>query len=78
MEVKLQKWGNSSGIRIPANLIKELGFKLDETLKIVIVNNKLIISKPKHKTFNERISNYKKINNPEEFDFGKQEGKEIW
>ena len=27
MEVKLQKWGNSDGVRIPSNIIKSLDLK---------------------------------------------------
>ena len=36
MKLKLQKWGNSKGIRIPNNILKSLNLK---------TNDKIIISK---------------------------------
>lgn len=38
MEAKLQKWGNSEGIRIPSKILKSLHLK--ENDKIIIVKMK--------------------------------------
>lgn len=34
--VRLTKWGNSIGVRIPANIIKEAHLKKDEELQIMV------------------------------------------
>jgi antitoxin MazE len=44
-EVKLSKWGNSKGIRIPKPILDVLGFSDDEPLEIEVVEGKLIVSK---------------------------------
>ena len=33
MEARLQKWGNSVGIRIPSNIIKSLNLKINDVLE---------------------------------------------
>ncbi len=45
MEVTLNKWGNSMGIRIPNSLIKQLDLKENMLLKINAIKNKLVIEK---------------------------------
>jgi antitoxin MazE len=47
MELKLQKWGNSYGIRIPSVFLKELNIKENEKLNIEKQEDKIIISKSK-------------------------------
>ena len=34
MEVKVQKWGNSSGIRIPSSILKSLNIKTNDIVNI--------------------------------------------
>ena len=45
METKLQKWGNSDGIRIPSNILKSLNLKTNDKVDLVQENDKIIISK---------------------------------
>lgn len=56
MEVKLQKWGNPDGIRIPSNLLKLLNLKTNDKVDLNYEDDKIIISKPK-----KRKSHLKKI-----------------
>ncbi len=49
MEARLQKWGNSSGIRIPSGILKSLNIKNNDILNIEQVDDKIIISVPKKK-----------------------------
>ena len=44
MEARLQKWGNSDGIRIPSSILKELGLKTNDIINLEQVENKIIIS----------------------------------
>lgn len=84
MESRLQKWGNSSGIRIPSSFLKSLGLKNDDKIEIVQEEDSIIISKPKkrHLTLEERIEMYEKASdsekgNIESYDWGEDLGKEI-
>lgn len=52
MEVRLQKWGNSDGIRIPSVILKSLNVRTNDVLNIEQEENKIIISIPKR----EKIS----------------------
>ena len=72
MEVKLQKWGNSSGIRIPSNILKSLNIKQEE--------DKIIISIPKKKkiSLEERFKDYKGKNLAKEFSWDEPMGRELW
>ena len=80
MEIKLQKWGNSYGIRIPMPLLKTLNIKENDRIKIEQEDEKIVISKVNKKkiSLKERIENYKGKESVEEFDWGKPVGREIW
>ena len=47
MEARLQKWGNSNGIRIPHNFLKLLNLKTNDKVNLNYENYKIIITKPK-------------------------------
>ena len=80
MEVKLKKWGNSDGIRIPNTIIKSLGLKTNDKLDLEVEDNKIIISKAKTKeeVLEEKFKNYKGDNLTKEFTWDEPRGKEIW
>jgi antitoxin MazE len=86
MTAVLQKWGNSSGIRIPKQVLVDLNIKVNDKLLITSVNDEIVIKKEKkHKTLEERltefykkpISKIKKLK-VEEIDTGDNVGDEIW
>ncbi len=80
MEVRLQKWGNSDGIRIPSSILKELNLKTNDKVVLNYEEGKIIITKPtKEKiSLEERFLNYKGENLAKEFEWDDPEGKEIW
>lgn len=80
MEVKLQKWGNSSGIRIPSNILKSLNIKTNDMLNIKQEEDKIIISIPKKKkiSLEERFKNYKGKNLAKDFSWDEPIGRELW
>ena len=47
VEARLQKWGNSLGIRIPSSLLKTLNLKNNDQVDINYEDDKIIISKSK-------------------------------
>jgi antitoxin MazE len=49
MEIRIQKWGNSDGIRIPSSILKSLNIKTNDILNIEQEDDKIIISVPAKK-----------------------------
>ena len=43
VEARLQKWGNSDGIRIPSSILKTLNLKTNDTINLEQVEDKIII-----------------------------------
>lgn len=80
MEVKLQKWGNSLGIRIPKNILDSLDFKEGDSLLINQVDEKILISKSKKKkiSLKELFDKYKGKNLSKDFSWDEKVGREIW
>ena len=80
MITTIQKWGNSQGIRIPKVLLDTVDWKENERIIIIVKDDKLIMEKAKSKRKNikELFANYKEQYKPEEIDWGKPEGEEIW
>ena len=80
MEARLQKWGNSVGVRIPHNLLKELNIKVNDLINLELLEDKIVITKqlnPKI-SLKERFDNYKGDNLAKEFTWDQAKGKEIW
>ena len=78
MEAKIQKWGNSLGIRIPMNVIRGLSLKNGSIVEIVEEPDRLIIRPIEKPTLDELLDTISEENLHSEIDFGKAEGNEIW
>lgn len=80
MEIKLQKWGNSLGIRVPSNIVKSMNIKINDILDIKEEDSKIIISVPKKKKISlyEEFKKYTGKNLAKEFTWDESVGKEIW
>ncbi len=80
MEARIQKWGNSSGIRIPSSILKSLNIKTNDILNIEQQEDKIIITIPKKKkiSLESRFKEYHGKNLAKEFSWDKDMGKEIW
>lgn len=80
METRLQKWGNSDGIRIPSSILKSLGLKTNDKVNINETEDKIVITKVKEEkiSLKERFKNYKGPNLSKEFEWDEPRGKELW
>ena len=76
MEAKIQKWGNSLGIRIPMNIIRNLSLENGATVDIEEDRDKIII-KPKQ-NLDDLLSCITEDNIHNESDFGNPVGNELW
>ncbi|MEK4566391.1 AbrB/MazE/SpoVT family DNA-binding domain-containing protein [Alkalihalobacillus sp. FSL R5-0424] len=75
----LQKWGNSSGVRIPSSFKKMLGIENGTKLDLELVNNTIVIKKARQKqTLDDLLQKYDPENEHNELDWGKPEGDEMW
>lgn len=82
MITKLQRWGNSQGIRIPKQLLSIAAFKEGDEIEIVAEYDKIIIRHPekpiKKYKIEELFANYGIDSKPMEEDWGAPSGKEEW
>ena len=76
----IQKWGNSQGLRISKELMRELGWKVSDELLLTKKGNKLLIEPiaPKRKTIKELFEGSQNTEKPKEVDWGDPVGEEIW
>lgn len=88
MEIKLQKWGNSQGIRIPKTLLNQLGITEKATFKIEVSENKIILTKKQESKLSQLFEgfdyesyweewNKQHPGESKEIDWGDSVGKEI-
>lgn len=80
MEARIQKWGNSDGIRIPKSILKSLNIKTNDVINIEQQDDKIVISIPKKKKISlaDRFKEYNGDNLSKEFSWDESVGKEIW
>ena len=82
MHTKIQKWGNSQGLRIPKVLLDEIQFSIGDEVEVYSQEGKIIIEPTKQargkislKSLIKKIpKNYK----AQETDWGKPLGNEEW
>ena len=80
MEVRIQKWGNSAGIRIPSSILKSLKIKTNDVLNIEQQEDKIVISISKKRkiSLEEKFKNYNGDNLAKDFSWDDSMGREIW
>lgn len=82
MEVlRVQKWGNSQGIRLPKKILKDLGININDKIEISLNGEEIILKKVKKYTslddlFKDYRGDYRKDFDEFEF-FGEAQGREF-
>lgn len=79
MTIKLQKWGNSQGIRLPKMMLDQLNITENDELELKTEGNKIIIEKANSRKniieiFDGFAGDYYNL----EMDWGEPIGEEIW
>ena len=79
---KLQKWGNSQGVRLPKGLLRQVSLSVGDEVDISALNDEIII-KPipkirKRYRLEELLAKMPKKYEPKELDWGPETGKEVW
>ena len=77
---KIQKWGNSQGIRIPKKMLETLDLKVNDSISIEEGENCLKIKKVEEKLRNieKLFLNYEDEYEKIDLDWDNEVGKEIW
>ncbi len=78
MRVKLVKWGNSYGIRIPKKVLEELDLKGEDALELRVESGKIVLIPKKKYTLEDLVSQITPENLHTEVDWGRNMGNEEW
>lgn len=80
METTIQKWGNSQGLRVAKDLLKEAGLQTGTLVNVSVLKDAIIVRKArkKHPSLAELVKRIPKDYKPSEYDWGKPMGKEVW
>lgn len=80
MEARLQRWGNSIGIRIPSNILKTLNLKENDIIDLIQEEERIVISKSKKKkiSLEQKFKEYNGKNLAKDFEWDEPKGREIW
>ena len=81
MQTTIQKWGNSQGIRIPKAFLEALGMRENDHVEIERVDDSIVIKKiitSQKLTLDDIFEGYNENYQPEQFDWEKPVGKEVW
>ena len=82
MTTKVQKWGNSQGLRIARHILEDAHISVGDDVDVTTKDGVIIISpmKPIRRKYDirELLSRIPKDYKPGEVDWGKPVGKEVW
>ena len=79
MQATIKKWGNSLGLRIPSELLREIG--LSDGSKVILSKsgNDILVHKDSSKlTLDKLFEGYEEKYFPEEVKFDNDIGNEVW
>jgi len=82
MVTKVQKWGNSQGLRLSREVLEDAGISTGDEVDVT-VRDGLIVIEPVRRTRGKRslaelVARIPKGYRPEEVDWGRPAGKEVW
>ena len=78
MLVKVQRWGNSQGLRLSKQLLEQANIAVGEDIEIVAKKGQIILKKTRRFDLAEMVSRMPKDYQVQEESFGKPVGKEVW
>ena len=80
MVTKIQKWGNSLGLRIPKSFAKEAGVKEGSAVDLSIQGGNLVIKtvRPLRYELGDLLSDIREDNLHDEIETGESVGREGW
>jgi antitoxin MazE len=78
MLAKVQRWGNSQGLRLSKQLLEQANIAVGEDIEVVAKEGQIILKKTRKFDLAEMVSRMPKDYQVQEESFGKPVGKEVW
>jgi antitoxin MazE len=79
VNTKIQKWGNSLGLRIPKSLAEDTGIEVGTTVDLTVRDGKLVISPARRRyALGDLLRRVTRKNSHSEIDSGDPTGREGW
>ena len=78
MTVRVQKWGNSLGVRIPKAIARQNAIEEGTELEVMAANGRVILRSRKVPSLKELVAGMKPANRPTLVEWGKAVGREAW
>lgn len=80
MHTKIQRWGNSLGLRIPKAFAITAGLASDSLVDVALVEGKLVVTplSPAYLTLNQLLAGVTEENRHGEYASGPVLGQEVW
>jgi len=78
MLAKVQRWGNSQGLRLSKQLLVQANIAVGEDIEIVAKKGQIILKKTRKFDLAEMVSRMPKDYQVQEESFGEPVGKEVW
>lgn len=79
MTTKLQKWGNSLGVRLPKDVVKKAKFRDGKSVSIKNIGSSVLITaSSKEETLDDLVSKITPENRHKEVYWGPPVGNEVW
>jgi len=82
MITRVQKWGNSQGVRLSKELLSDVEIRLGESVDIAVREGSLVVTPLRRvrggRDLRELVSRIPKGYQTEELDWGLPVGKEVW
>jgi len=80
MLTKVQKWGNSQGLRLPKHTLEDARISVGDDVEVIAQEGKILIQKVSKSKFDlaEMVSRMPRRHRVKEESFGKPVGREEW
>jgi antitoxin MazE len=82
MVTKIQRWGNSQGLRLPKQVLEDARFAVGDDVDVTARDGTIIIAPARRvrgkQSLKELVSRISEDYEPAEMDWGEPVGKEVW
>jgi antitoxin MazE len=82
MITKVQKWGNSQGLRLSKDLLADVDITVGDAVDVAVRDGALVVTPARRVrgalSLEELVSRIPKGYKPEELDWGAPVGREVW
>lgn len=78
MTVRVQKWGNSLGVRIPKAVAQQSAIREGAELEVLCIDEQVVLRPVKVPSLKQLLASAKPQNRPDLTEWGKPVGGEAW